>query len=573
VAVGVIEEFTGGAGDTTRASTWVAAFVASQALDKRLSDHEFTVRVGGYVDGPSASLLIGATMIALMRGDTPRADTTMTGLLLPSGSSGPVGGIVQKMRGAKQAGIKRFGYPAGSRIHMDPATGKQVDLHQVGAELGLEVREIKDIDEAYTWMTGKTLPQEPAASERDMALDGPLQKRLEQRNNTLYEITLKYLQTVKKERDAAPKLAASMQPTFELLLKQIEQGQQFDRTNQPEAAYARIITALVLSSTIMRQLRLLTAFAASDQGAISQQLTALRGARSILKPLLSASAARAKQQTLGGHINATYGLMLLVQSNAFFNAGDALLDAGDAIADKILRGERVRDQATLQQLLAVLVLPALYMAAGEACALAGEQQLALSAEEGDKRANPDAIGHIARAYRSAAQANLAYFDALILKEQAALHGITEEETARRFTAAEVGYMLARHAATSSHLDMDSQPEALQELFSLAAAASSYITTSELIFKYYSLRAQLTADGSVQLGRREPLDAQIELARLRALRSAGRAKKRLGFIPTASRLDYSLALSLRTGDDQDRVQALSSLWYAAFWSELALSLSR
>ena len=135
-------------------------------MNGSLVDYDFNVHVGGLTDGPSAGMLTTVSMIALMRGATPRADTTMTGTINPDGTAGPVTGIVQKMQGAREAGLKRFGFPIGTRTHKDLKTGETVDLLTVAQKLGLEARELSDLYEAYSFMTTDKLPRvEPIAKQ------------------------------------------------------------------------------------------------------------------------------------------------------------------------------------------------------------------------------------------------------------------------------------------------------------------------------------------------------------------------------------------------------------------------
>jgi len=181
-SVGVIEEFAGGAGNQWRTATWLAAFNASRATGRSLIDHEFLVRAGGHIDGPSAGMLMTSTMMALLRGKSLLPNTTMTGTINPDGSAGPVGGIVQKMGGAKASGITRFGYPMGARNHVDLSDKHVVDLNEVGTELGLEVKEIHDLYEAYEFLTGDTIkraaPVEESALELDADTSGHLRAKL-----------------------------------------------------------------------------------------------------------------------------------------------------------------------------------------------------------------------------------------------------------------------------------------------------------------------------------------------------------------------------------------------------------
>lgn len=560
VAVGVVEEFAGGAGDMMRAASWIAAFIATQSLGERLGDYEFMVRAGGYVDGPSASLLIGAGMMALIRGATPRADTTMTGALMPNGASGPVGGIVQKMRGAKAAGIKRFGYPAGSRQHLDPATGQRVDLEAVGKELGLQVRELRDVFEAYEWLTGDKIARPAPAAEADMSLDAALAARLTQRNLAMSKAALQRIQAARHNIQRADgRVVASVMPTVTLMNQSLEQASRFDEQGQHEASYGRIARASMLAGTINTQLLMLDAISKANWVQLNRQLSEMSRAGEGLRAVEVEIVAKLKQRTLGGRINATYAVMTYLTAEAFARHGAAMINEGQQIAAGLSTGKVAPTQKNVEVMLTALLVPTVYIAAAEALIYAARLQLALGAEEGSARADDAEVRRMARAYQSAAQANLSYLDALVTRRQPGL------------LANEHSYSLAVLMAGAARRDLSGASDALLDTSALASGAYSYMATSELIFKYYSLDARLKPDGSVELTNRAALGAQLDLARARALEAAGRCKKELGFIPAAARTDYSGGLALRDGSDEDKLEALSSLWMSAFWSDLAITV--
>lgn len=112
-------------------------------------------------------MLMTSTMLALLQNVPLRPNATMmTGTINPDGSAGLVGGVVQKMEGAKKAGIQYFGYPVGIRNHEDMKTGRVVDLNAKGKSLGFaEVRDIRDVYDAYEFMTGQQLQRPAAVSE------------------------------------------------------------------------------------------------------------------------------------------------------------------------------------------------------------------------------------------------------------------------------------------------------------------------------------------------------------------------------------------------------------------------
>ena len=79
-----------------RAGVWVSAFVAATTLDKDLTDFTFSATSGGYIDGASASGLMAGGFLAAMTGAPIDPTATMTGIINPDGTIGPVGGIPEK---------------------------------------------------------------------------------------------------------------------------------------------------------------------------------------------------------------------------------------------------------------------------------------------------------------------------------------------------------------------------------------------------------------------------------------------------------------------------------------------
>jgi uncharacterized protein len=80
------------------------------------SDKDFVLEfqtVGGIVGGGSAGAAITMASIAALEGKTLSPDVIMTGSILPDGSIGEVGGLVEKGEAAADAGYKMFLVPKG----------------------------------------------------------------------------------------------------------------------------------------------------------------------------------------------------------------------------------------------------------------------------------------------------------------------------------------------------------------------------------------------------------------------------------------------------------------------------
>ena len=98
--VAISGDLSGGLGSSWRAGVWMAAYQASTAVGRDLTDFAFQARGYGKIDGASASALFTAGMMAAVLGVPIRREFTMTGTVNPDGTVGPVGGIPNKFRAA-----------------------------------------------------------------------------------------------------------------------------------------------------------------------------------------------------------------------------------------------------------------------------------------------------------------------------------------------------------------------------------------------------------------------------------------------------------------------------------------
>jgi predicted S18 family serine protease len=89
-----------------------------------------------------------------------------------------VGGIPLKIEGAKAKGLKRFGFPIGIRMSLDPRTNTLVDVVEKAQQEGLEVREIRDIYDAYNFLTDKSLSRPQPLLETDLEPSPEMRTRL-----------------------------------------------------------------------------------------------------------------------------------------------------------------------------------------------------------------------------------------------------------------------------------------------------------------------------------------------------------------------------------------------------------
>ena len=142
--------------DTT-GSARVAAFAASAAagVDMRLYNFYYELEAPSIVvGGPSAGLAMAlATYYLLEAGECPPEGFAATGMILPDGTVGPVGGLKEKLEAAAEAGVETFIIPEGQEkyVYVERVTRRvgplvvvenrpvEVDLVDYGRSLGVEV--------------------------------------------------------------------------------------------------------------------------------------------------------------------------------------------------------------------------------------------------------------------------------------------------------------------------------------------------------------------------------------------------------------------------------------------------
>ncbi len=145
-------------GEVWNAAAWSAATVGTLTAGINPQSLNVSFATKDQIDGPSAGALMTTGVLADLRGSDLISTTTMTGTILPNGSIGAVGGVPEKIRAAKQAGITRVLIPAGRTNISDPRTGQIVDVIQQGKQLGVEVIPVASVTEAYKIMAGKPQP-------------------------------------------------------------------------------------------------------------------------------------------------------------------------------------------------------------------------------------------------------------------------------------------------------------------------------------------------------------------------------------------------------------------------------
>ncbi len=105
------------AGSMAKDSVYNAASVIRKITDKDIRDYDIHVNVigGGNIDGPSAGVAITTCIISALLGKPIRQDLAITGEISLRGKVKPVGGIFEKIYGARRKGIKLVLVPADNK--------------------------------------------------------------------------------------------------------------------------------------------------------------------------------------------------------------------------------------------------------------------------------------------------------------------------------------------------------------------------------------------------------------------------------------------------------------------------
>lgn len=565
-SVGVLEEFSGGAGDQWRSATWQAAIGASAFNRVPMSDYEFLVRVGGHIDGPSAGLLTTAAFIALQRGKALKPNTTMTGTINPDGTSGPVGGIVQKMRGAAADGLTRFGFPIGSREQLDTATGQRVDLLALARELKLEAKELRTIGDAYEFLTGEALPPgEPLPeSEMEFSIEESAAMKLilqqaESSYSKLLDEALSWLKQAEAVDPAWTKRELEALRTFDAKTKDLlGKG---DLTG----AYWQRANGNIRLITTMAHIRFWMAWRDGDFAEIARQLNHAKGVF-------------AEIDLVAKEVDARFTAGTLVND---LLASDVL---EDAYAPLVLAARNEPKRAKLASLFAAMKeVPEDQKARKELFSLTSrvlQDAAKMRAHTENARRFADAwastrptTGAVVKtkgiiskksgaALYASGTASLVYLDALVTSSIGAQAGLSESAQREAFAQLDGLYEDALTLRDLLNLQVGS------DRLRFVIAYSLHFITATLTNKYYALGASPPdKNGGTTVENTRALAAQLDLARQGVLESCQGARA-LGWIPFMAKLRFASAQAGREGDDGSKLDALHGFWLARFWCDAA-----
>jgi hypothetical protein len=555
--VGFFQEEVQGTGDQWQSSGWIAVLLASMLEGVNPTDYEFSFSSSGWIDGPSTGCLMTVGVLAALRNEQVRDDVTMTGTINPDGTVGPVGGIAHKLDGAAKAGKKLVLVPIGQRYDYDVNQEKLVDLVEAGQQLGIEVREVGTIFDAYEAFTGHTLPRPTAGSAPQMpprAFDRMRAKAL--------EWTSRYQKTRNEFNTLTPQVQ-------ELI-----------------ADYALLADAKAADADkALKQGLVAVAYSNASEAAIYAQLATMTG--QIVQNYLigglekavdhyqASSAAQTELKAVIASLKAEDPKTVsdvLALFDAYSNIGLAeglLMMANGQIANIAQNAESLSQEEILQG----FTTAALEQALASVLVQYARDSADIGLGFGQTPApDSDKVLQLAEALRRAADSNLALFDSIIIDAYARQTGLHPDVLKNMMMSKETNYLLAIASRQGIDILKDEVGEGLpQAALIFGQSQNAYVLSAGLLAKHYSLGAEVDQDLNVVSFRREKaLGEMLDFADQRArelINAAGEDSS------IAALYYYELGRSLRQGDAQEQLEALGYYWQSAMLAQAGGYLSR
>lgn len=555
--VGFFEEEVSGSGSQWRSAGWMAAIMGSFLLGRDVSDYKFSYEIAGYVDGPSAGGLMTSAVLAALLGDTIKKDVTMTGTINPDGTIGPVGGIAQKIEGVKKAKKTRMLIPAGLRYEEDAATSQQVDLVEKGRAAGIQVKEVATIYEAYKELTGKEIPKAAGATLDAVELPTAIFDKVKSRSKTWYA---KYQATQAKYNTFTVGVDTAIEDAWMAQADDMAtKGADYLKQGLIASAYDQETGAYMYAAMAYNTKKAIQAFLL--QGGLT-------GAGNYLSTI---NPSGNKMDTAFDDLKATKPKTLadtIVLADAFgrLSMADGLIRQADALMKA--------EPASAEEAAANVILATNYYVIADYAIDWAKDSVQVGFGVGTaKPATKEQVTALSEALRKAAEANLDYFDNVVLKGLADQEGMSLDAAKNNFEANEFNYGFAVSSIIGAQelKDKLGNTEA-RGIAVLGNSLVSFTLSSELIAKYYSLQVETDENGNItRIPFEKAMINMLDFGETTAKENINAAKS-AGAIPVLAIIDYEGAKVKREGTPSEKLDALGSYWSASMQGRLLTILA-
>ncbi len=545
--IGIFNSEVEGTGPMWRASAWSAVTLACLILGVNPEHFEFSYDAGGgRIDGPSAGGITTVATMAALLGDKVRDDVTMTGTINPDGTIGPVGGIPQKLEGAHKAGKKLVLIPAGQRYDYDENLKKKVDVIDKGKKLGMTVKEVGDVFQAYQIFTGKPLPY----PKREGAIEEPSRAFDKLRAQTT-ELLARYDKAVE---------------TLNSLPEDIKQDR-FSSYGAEQAKLAKEALEQGMGS-LARQRAWEAAWEAESslQAGLLDQAYNQKGIDGVVDMLKAAMSSRQGFEAVLEKLKAenprssTEVIALMDAWSDLANAygykekADSLVQA--AVAG--VQGKKISEDQLLDMLYEAsddYVSASMYLTAAKNDADLG---MGFGTEPAPNKHRLEVMADL---LRHAADANMTLFESVVVAPLAEQLGISTKLAKQRFMALSEDYAGAVYARNGALALLDKvweEPARSEMIFGYSLTA--WVESAYLIDEYYSLGAEHDKEGNiVRIRYEKALINSLDLAEERSKESIGLVSKE---DPVTAIFYAEVGHAWRQGDPETQLFSLFYQWQAS-----------
>lgn len=545
--VGMFEEEVGGTGSQWRATGWEAVMIASMLTGIDPTDYEFSFSVGGMIDGPSAGTLMTVGVLAALRGDTPRPEATMTGTINPDGSVGPVGGIPHKIDGAAKKGKKLVLVPIGQRFNRDMNQNKDVDVIEFGKSLGVEVREVGNVYDAYEQIVGKALPRPPASTATPQ-----FPARADAR---LKALTAGWYDEYVKERASFGRLS----PASQRWLADFVQGADKD-VNQAISYQSRGLVGLAYFEMSGAATKI---HKANVDGTLYDHYSAkgLNAAMEYLESVLSVrdELDRAVNDLLDLSPQTVSDVVALFDAFSELGAAEGEMQtASNKFTWLGKNAASMKNDDILDELIGIsedLVAARDYVRMGRE---AVDFEMGLGSSPAPQ---PEKIQRVAEALRRTGDANMALVESVVISPYASRLGISTDAMRGNLLQKDYNFRVAymsQYGLSLLTTRLGTGPKTAVVVF--GNAQNVYAFSSAVLAKYYSLGAQVDKDDRITGYANEK--ALVEMVDLADQRVKDLIALCGDDVPVSAILYYENGRALRSGTPDDQLTALNYYWQAS-----------
>lgn len=561
--VGFYETEAEGAGPTWQAAGWMATVVASLTLGVDLGRYVPSFEAAGRIDGPSAGALLTVGLMAALEDRDLRPKATVTGAIGPDGTIAPVAGVAHKVEAAARAGMDLVLVPAGQRRDMNWRVRQPVDVVALGKGLGVEVREVGDVGEAYALLTGRRLGL-PTLTTTEPSLPGDVSQKLAEKARAwLGRYSAAAARCAQLSRELRGRLGIEQQ-MHDADQTAVRAQASLD-TGHAAAAYDRAVTATLQAAIIADVLASAKALAAGGPTAAADYLGAQRPQSSQIDATLDAI----------GNLRSSSPDAALAVADAYgiVTQSIGLRDAVAAVIESLRRASGSAtgvDPSVVDRLFKVSVMVALER---QSLALAKDRLDLAAGPRAGQRLSAAAVSAWAATMHQAASASLSYFEAVAVDDAARRWGVHPDDLRNSLGYQDLDYLLATTSlAAVPTVQAKVAPGGAGDLATLGTAVGGYAGASALVAKFYSLRVrfdeQLNIVGVEDMeGLRRML--RQSAARARANIAAARAGGLSAALPT---FYYEVGRAYAEGGVSEQLDALQCYWQASLYARIGCLLS-